>query len=304
MESVLAGCVTVGIQLILVLSINIVSGYARQLVLGQAAFAALGAYTSALLSLRLGWSFWAACPSSLVVAGGVGFLLGLPCLRMPKYYLSVMTLVANALVQHLLRNGRFAGGYFGLGHIPAPQFFNSVLESAAYLPLVLVALAGCVMVDRWFWHTHFGQALRLVSTEEAAIRSPEAARATVVAFVISTMMAGLAGSLFAHFEAFISPFDFGLDTSLFLLAMAACGGLGSPVGAVAGGLLLGGLVESVRSLVVYRLLLSGVVLLLVGLWFPRGLLTAGGFFGFRVPLVSPEQSPECSLSADSVPPHA
>ena len=304
MEKVLAGCVTVGIQLILVLSINIVSGYARQLVLGQAAFAALGAYTSALLSLRLGWSFWIACPSSLLVAGSVGFLLGLPCLRLPKYYLPVMTLVVNALVQHLLRNGRFAGGYFGLGHIAAPQFFHMVLESATYLPLVLVALGGCVMADRWFWHSRFGQALRLVPTGGAPTRSPEATQAIVVAFVISTMMAGLAGSLFAHFEAFISPFDFGLETSLFLLAMAVCGGLGSPVGAVVGALLLGGLVESIRSLVVSRLLLSGVIFLLVGLWFPGGLLGVGRLLGCMVHSRSPGRSPECSLSSDGVPRHS
>jgi branched-chain amino acid transport system permease protein len=86
-------------------------------------------------------------------------------------------------------------------------------------------------------------------------------------------MAGLAGSLFAHFEAFISPFDFTLETSLFILASAACGGLGSLSGALLGALLLGGLFEIAPALTAYRLLVSGLIFLLVGLWFPYGILT-------------------------------
>jgi branched-chain amino acid transport system permease protein len=272
-ESLLPGCVTVGIQVILAMSVNIISGYGRQLSLGQAAFAALGAYTSALLNLRLGLSFWLACPLSLLLTGGVGLLLGLPGLRIQRYYLLIMTLSVNGLVQHLLRHGRFAGGHFGLGHITAPRFFGTILESSAFLPLVLVAIGVCIVTDRWFWHSRFGQVLRDSDAEEMALASPEAVRAVLVAFVMSTMMAGLAGSLFAHFEAFISPFDFTLEASLFVLALAACGGLGSLAGAILGALLLGGLLEIVRPLVVYRLLLSGVIFLLVGLWLPRGLLS-------------------------------
>ena len=279
-ERVLVGCVTVGIQMILVMSVNIISGYARQLSLGQAAFAALGAYASALCQLRLGLSFWLACPLSLLCTAGLGCLLGLPVLRGARYYLLVMTLGLNPLVQHLLRNGRFVGGYFGLGHIAAPRFFTVPLESSAYLPLVLAALGVCIAADRWFWHSGFGRVLRTAGTDETFPGAPAVPRAVLVAFVMSTAMAGLAGSLFAHFEAFISPFDFTFETSLFVLALAAGGGLGSLAGAILGTLVLGGLLEGVRTLVVYRLLLSGLVLLLVGVWFPRGLLTwRGGWVG-------------------------
>ncbi len=273
MASLLLGCATVGIQMMLAMSVNIISGYARQLTLGQAVFAALGAYTSALLNLRLGLSFWVACPLSILVTGCIGFLLGLPCLRMPRYYLMVMTLVVSNLVQHLLRNGRFAGGYFGLGRIEAPRIFGIALESTTYLPLVLIALGVCIITDRWFWHSRFGYVLRACETEACVPTSSAATRATLVAFVISTAMAGLAGSLFAHFEAFISPFDFNLEVSLFILAMAVCGGMGSLAGPLIGALLLGGLFEIARPLVVYRLLLSGGVFLLVGLCFPHGLLS-------------------------------
>jgi branched-chain amino acid transport system permease protein len=89
---------------------------------------------------------------------------------------------------------------------------------------------------------------------------------------MSAAMAGLAGSLFAHFAAFISPFDFDLDTSLFILALAAFGGLGWLPGVILGTVLIAGIFESVRLLAMYRLLCSGMILLVVGFWFPQGLL--------------------------------
>lgn len=273
MEGLLTGGVSVGIQMILAMSVNIISGYARKLSLGQAAFAALGAYTSALLTLRLGLSFWLACPLSIVLTGSIGFLLGLPLLRMPQYYLLIMTLILNALVQHLLRYGRFVGGYFGLGNIAVPHFLHLSLASSAYFPLVLVAVGLCLMADCWFRHSRFGQLLRDVESRDVSSDSSAVGRAILAAFVTSTAMAGLGGSLFAHFETFISPFDFNLEASLFVLASAACGGLGSPLGALLGALMLGGLLEIVRPLAVYRLLVSGAVFLLVGLWMPRGLLS-------------------------------
>ena len=97
-------------------------------------------------------------------------------------------------------------------------------------------------------------------------------QAVLAAWSMSAAMAGLAGSLFAHFAAFISPFDFDLDTSLFILALAAFGGLGWLPGVILGTVLIAGIFESVRLLAMYRLFYSGMALLVVGLWFPQGLL--------------------------------
>ena len=138
-ESIVAGLITVGIQVILAISVNIISGYARQLSLGQAAFAGLGAYASALLNVRLGYSFWIACPLSVFLTGGVGLLLGLPCLRGAKHYILVMTLGTNFLLQHLLLDGRFMGGYLGLGSYSSSTVLCNhvavVGVSAAHFPL-------------------------------------------------------------------------------------------------------------------------------------------------------------------------
>lgn len=299
-ESIVAGLITVGIQVILAISVNIISGYARQLSLGQAAFAGLGAYASALLNVRLGYSFWIACPLSVFLTGGVGLLLGLPCLRGAKHYILVMTLGTNFLLQHLLLDGRFMGGYLGLGRIPPPQFFAITLQSSGYLLLICLSIGVCLMIDRWYWYSRFGQVWRKAPGQRTATAGVAEPRAVWIAFVMSTAMAGLAGSLFAHFEAFISPFDFNLDMSLFILALAVCGGLGSLGGAILGAVLLGGLCEIVQLLSTYRLLTSGLVFLLVGFCFPHGLSTI--FRGRRrSPRSTPAERPPGQSCASKTP---
>lgn len=272
MEALLAGCSTIGIQMILAMSVNTFSGYVRQLTFGHAAFAAFGAYTSALLSLRLGLSFWLACPLSILVTSGIGLLVALPCLRSPKYYLMVMTFMMSYMVQYLLRHGRFAGGYVGLGRIAAPRVWGTTLAATTYWPLVVVALVLCGVVHHRFQASRYGCALGQWRAAGGDLTSPVARRAALFAFVVSAAMAGLGGSLFAHYETFIRPLDFDLEASLFMLAMVVGGGLGSVTGTLLGAVLLGGFFEVVQPLAEYRLLAAGIVFLLVGLWFPDGLL--------------------------------
>jgi branched-chain amino acid transport system permease protein len=254
------------------MSVNIISGYGRQLSLGQAAFAALGAYTSALLSLRLDLSFWLVCPLSSLVTGCFACLLGLPVLQTMRYYVPVMTLSANFLAQNLLRTRPLLGGYIGLGRIPPPRLFGVEFQALLYLMLIIAAIGVCIAADRWFRRSPMGRRLQ-DATAMRANPLPHATRqAVLAAWSMSAAMAGLAGSLFAHFAAFISPFDFDLDTSLFILALAAFGGLGWLPGVIFGTVLIAGIFESVPLLAVYRLLCSGIILLLAGLWFPQGLL--------------------------------
>jgi branched-chain amino acid transport system permease protein len=262
----------VGIYVVLAMSVNIISGYGRQLSLGQAAFAGLGAYTSALLHLHLALPFWLTCPLSFLVTGCLGCFLGLPVLWSMRYYIPVMTLSANFLAQNLLRTRPLLGGYVGLGRIPPPRLFGIEFQPWLYLGLVVAAIGVCIVADRWFWHSPLGQRLRHATAMRADPPSPTTRWAVLAAWSMSAAMAGLAGSLFAHFAAFISPFDFDLDTSLFILALAAFGGFGSLPGVILGTVLLAGVFEGIRFLAVYRLLCSGIILLLVGLWFPQGLL--------------------------------
>jgi branched-chain amino acid transport system permease protein len=268
-SSLLPACVAVGIQAILVISVNLVSGYARRLSLGQAAFAGLGAYVSASLSVQVPLSFWLACPLSVLSGAITGLIVGLPMLGRMPYYVPVITLTLNLLVPPLLRPGRFVGHPPGMGRIPPPWLFDMAFSPGVYLVLVGVALVGCLAADWCFRQSCFGQRLRDdAEAIEAGLSAPGVAG--LAAFGLSTAMAGLAGSLLAHFEAFISPFDFNLEASLFILALAVAGGLGSVWRVLLSAVVLGGMVEGIRALTDYHLLLSGVIFLLAGLRRPWG----------------------------------
>ncbi len=260
--------IAIGIQVILVLSVNMVSGYARQLTFGQAAFAGVGAYTSALLVVRLQVSFWLACPLSILMSTAVGAVCGVPVLRAVRYYVPVMTLTLNVLVFHLMRLGRLIGEPVGLGRIPRPQLFDSMLSSHMYLALVAGAIAYCLLVDWGFRRSAVGRTL--VDTEKSGQDGASKPRhaAAYVALVISAAMAGLAGSLFAHFAAFISPFDFDIETSLFVLAIAAFGGLGFLPGVLISVVGIGWVLEQFRDLMPYRFGFAGIVFLLASLGWP------------------------------------
>jgi branched-chain amino acid transport system permease protein len=285
-ESLIAGCIAVGIQVVLAVSVNIVSGYARQLSLGQVAFAGLGAYTSAVLTMRCGWSFWLACPVTFAAMGGLGLLLGLPALRADRYYIPVMTLGMAFLVPRLLRTGRLVGNTVGWGRLEPPYVFGSPMSPGLYLILVCVAVGGCLLLDRWFWSSRNGQVLR----QETTAFSQAARRAVVLAFSLSTALAGLVGSLFAHYAAFISPFDFEWEASFFVLALAACGGLGNLPGIVTSAVLLGGVFEFFPVLRGYKLLVSGGILLLVGWWFPGGFSAVPRMVGQRTRSIAQGQT--------------
>jgi branched-chain amino acid transport system permease protein len=277
-ENLISGCIVVGLQVVLAVSVNIVSGYARQISLGQAAFAGLGAYTSAVLTMYCGWSFWLASPVTFAVMWGVGLCLGLPLLRADRYYVPIMTLGMAFLVPRLLRTGRLVGQTVGWGRIEPPSVFGSPVSVGWYLILVCVAVGGCLLLDRWFWSSRSGQILR----QEPTDFSLAARRAAVFALSLSTALAGLAGSLFTHYAAFMSPFDFEWDASLFVLAVAACGGLGNLPGVVLSAVLLGGVFEFFPMLRGYKLLVSGGLLLLVGWWFPGGIITVPQLVAQRV----------------------
>lgn len=268
MTNVVEDWIAIGIQVILVLSVNMVSGYARQLSLGQAAFAAIGAYTSAFLVVRWHVSFWLACPLSALLSAAVGAVLGMPVLRAVRHYVPVMTFTLNVLVFHLLRLGRLIGEPEGLSRIPRPELFGRVLSSQTYLGLVAGVIACCLLIDWAFRRSAMGKRLAETAKDEEGHGLKPRSVAVYMALVVSAAMAGVAGSLFAHFATLISPFDFDLETSLFVLAVAAFGGLGCLPGVLISVVGLGWVLEHCRDLIHYRFWFAGVAFLLASLGWP------------------------------------
>ncbi len=264
----------IAIQAIAVCGLNVIVGFAGQISLGHAAFFGIGAYTAALLATKAGLSFWMALPLVVAVSALVGFLLGLPSIRVREDFLAITTIGINFIVEAVFRYVPFFGGALGIGGIPRIVFFGTRMKGMSFFLLcagfLLLTLAACW----WIRKSWAGLACSAIREEEsaAATMGISPVRFKLLAFVIGTAMAGLAGSLYAHYMQFISAGDFSFPVSIGLLSMLVLGGMGTLWGPILGTLILGALPEVFRPLVDYRIFFYTVLLLLMIRFQPGGLL--------------------------------
>jgi len=300
--------VTVVIAIPLALSQNLITGYAGMLTLGQAAFYGIGAYTSALLVMRLGVAWPVALLASGLLAGILGILLGFPCLRVGSDYLTLMTIgfgeIFRVVALHWMALTR---GPMGLPGVPPPQIgpwvFNTNTE-LYYLYLVLAVL--CYFTMHRLVNSYVGRAFSAIREDETAASAMgiNLAFYKVLAFAFGTFWAGIAGSMLAHFLAFVGPMTFNMDESLLHMQMAILGGLGSMPGSILGAAILISVPQIFQSLYEYRMLLNGVLMVVLMIWRPQGILgvaasakaTRGrlqqwfaGVFGKRIPAPAVEE---------------
>ena len=260
---------------VLALSINLVNGQAGQLILGGAAWFAVGAYASALLMLLQNWSFWATLPVSLALGALFGFLVGLPSIRVSGDYLGIVTLGFGEIIRLVLINwGKLTRGPMGLPGIPSPSFFGIQLSSKAaffYLMTALFALTWCLM--NRLTVSKFGlQMLSLREDERVAeALGVNTGRVKVIAFTISAAIAGLSGAFYGSYISFISPDSFVFNDSMLMLAMVILGGMGSPTGSIVGAAILIIAPEALRFLGDWRLVLYGLLLTFMMVYRPAGL---------------------------------
>ncbi|MCR4426646.1 MAG: branched-chain amino acid ABC transporter permease [Firmicutes bacterium] len=269
--------ITIGIFMLLTMGLNIITGYTGQVSLGHAAFFGIGAYTSALLSVKAGIPFWLALPIAAVVTAAVGALLGAVSTRLHDDSLAITTIGVNFVVVSVFQYTQFFGGALGVGGIRYPSVFGHTLTKPEYLVVVIACVVLGIWFDRRLVKSWLGLALRAVGLNEEAAESlgVAGARFKIVAFAIGTAYAGVAGSLYAHFMSFISPQDFGFLTSISIISMAVFGRLGTLRRAILGSLALGLAPEIFRPLVDYRNLMYGALLLLMMRFQPRGLIGDG-----------------------------
>ncbi len=258
----------------LAVGVTLLLGVAGQVSLGQAGFYAVGAYTSALLTTRLGWPVWLALPAAGGVAASAALALG-PVFRLRGHFLAVATAAFGEIVRLVLINwSGLTNGPRGIIGIPPPRFGSWAVESiTAYYYLVLAFLAATLWVGVRLRRGRLGRAWRALGG------NPEAAEASGVpvtslralAFALAAFAAGLGGSLYAHLVGFVSPHTFTFEESVRILAMAVLGGLGSFGGGVGGAVALTLLPEFLRPFEQYRLLVLSGLLLVILIFFPRGL---------------------------------
>jgi branched-chain amino acid transport system permease protein len=251
MDLLLHLSVVIAIYAIFALSLNVEIGYTGLFNFGHVAFFAIGAYTSALLTLS-GVPFVWSLPAALFMAGLCGFLLSIPALKLQGDYFGIATLGFGEILRMIFNNEVWlTKGPMGLPGIPRPEFFGFVFDT---LPRYLVLSAGFALLTfailAFVVLSPFGRALKAVRDDETAaeILGKNAYRFKIKSFVIGSVFAGLAGVLWAHYATFISPGDFTLTETILVLLIVVMGGKGTFLGPVAGAVVLIFFQESVRFL--------------------------------------------------------
>ena len=254
---------SIGTNVLLALSIYLTLSCGL-LTVANAAFMAIGAYSSALLTLHTATPFFVALVLGSLLPALVAFVIGRPTLKLSGVYLAMATLAFGEVVRIAILNTEdLTGGALGLNGIPQLTSWFSVA----------LAVVGAVYVLLRSTQSRFGLTMAAIRQDEVAteVIGINVRAYKLFAFVIGASLAGLAGGLNAHFTFFISPNEYGFDRGVEILAMGVLGGTGSPWGAVLGGVLITLLPELLRGLGNYRPLINGIILILIMLYSPRGL---------------------------------
>ena len=271
-----------GIFAVLALSLNIVLGYLGELSFGHAAFFGIGAYTSALLALRLDVPFWGGLVGAAVLAGVAGLAIGYLTLRIKGPQFAIVTLGFGAIL-HLVASHwiSLTRGPMGLTKIPPPALtlpgagrFEVATETAYYYLTVAVIGATVYGIHRLI-QSRTGRAFLAVRENDALAASIgiDVFRTKLVGFVLATMLAGVGGSLYAHYLRFIAPAVFDLYYVAAMIIMVVVGGKGTLAGPIVGSLVFVGLLEFLRVAGTLRLVLFGALLTVSIVFVPGGLVS-------------------------------
>lgn len=310
----------VGINIILASSLNLVNGYMGEFSLAHAGFMAAGAYVSAVLTQPGGFiaGHPALFPLALIVsalaAGALGFLVALPSFRVRGDYLAIITLAFLMIMKSALENLDVVGGPRGMSGIPR----------LTTLPLVYASVVICLLAIRNFVYSRFGRGVLAIREDDiaCALMSVDTRKVKRLAFMLSAACAGVAGGLFAHLLQFISPRVFDIIKTTEILIMVYLGGVASLMGSIIGATLYTVILEVlrpstvtalldwlppalfhpldvyvIRHLGVLRMIIMPFILVVVMLYWPRGIMGLREWRGFvprreRAALVAGEKPAE------------
>jgi branched-chain amino acid transport system permease protein len=267
-----------GIFAVLALSLNLLLGYTGQLSLGHAAFFGIGAYTSALLTLKLEWSFWIGLPAGATLAGVAGWAIGRLALKLRGAYFVLVTISFAGVVSLVSQNWmELTNGPLGLPGIPAPELaWWSLRTKSAYYYLVLAAVSGSYLVCRRLVRSRVGRAFLALRENEPLAESVgvDPTRYLVFATVVSAAMAGVGGVLYAHYTRFVSPEVFLFGYTVTMVIMVIAGGKGTLAGPIVGALIFSALPEALREVLSWQwqMLSYGALLVLLVYFLPRGIV--------------------------------
>ena len=267
------------INSITVLGLNFITGLTGQMNLGTAGIMAIGAYTSALLSVKAGVSPWLTLIVSMVMGLAIGLGLGYPSLRVQGVYLALTTIGFSEVVRMLLSNFQWTNGIRGVNGIPNLNLpgldgGDPLIRYYIYLALVVIA----VTIAFRFTNSTYGRIYKAIRDNYEAVQACGVNIATpkIMAFTLAAVYGCIAGSLYALHMGFISPSVYTFDYSTTFVVMMILGGIGSVPGCVLGAIICTILPEKLRFLGNWYWIVFSIIILLMILFRPYGLISLLG----------------------------
>ena len=256
--------VLICINIILATSLNLINGITGQFSIGHAGFMAVGAYLAAVCTVKFQLPFLVAIMAGAVAAGLLGFLIGLPTLRLSGDYLAIATLGLGEIIRITILNIPYVGGASGMMGIPRFTTFT----------WVFFAMVFTIFFIKNFVNSTHGRACISIRENEIAAEAMgiDTTKYKVLAFTIGAMFAGVAGALFSHYFYIAHPASFTFMRSFDILTMVVLGGLGSQTGAITGAVLLTFVSAAFASYPEWRMVIYSLLLIILMLYRPQGLL--------------------------------
>ena len=300
---VLRNLIMIGFYMMLGLSLNFVSGYIGEVSLGHAAFYAVGAFTVSLLTVDGGWGFWPSVMAGVLLCGLLGALLAYATMRVSGTYLTVLTLAFFYLVMNIIQNWEsVTHGAAGIFNIPAANIFGIkfTMQNAGYYYCLLAYTALAIVVTRLIINSRFGRAMKAVREDAMASTLIGINNQTyrVIAYVLSGMFAGLAGTLYGPFLGYINYLSFTYNMCLLSLVVLIIGGRGTIKGAIIGAIIIAPLGEVLRMAFTlfeylpvqvmpdpekWRFVLYGLLLVIMMRQRPQGILGGKSRLAYQMP---------------------
>jgi branched-chain amino acid transport system permease protein len=276
---------TIGIAIILSIGLNLLMGFAGQVSLANAAFYGIGAYSVAIAGNVYGVPFWICLPLVSFLTAGLGFIVGLPALRVSGHYLALATLAFVSSVQVVLINWiSVTGGAVGMGTTRTGLGIGMLEDDRAYYVLIVVITLIMILIAARIIKSSTGRAFMAIRDNEnaAEIMGVNLSRYKTAAFAINAFYCAIAGGLHAGLVHYIDPYEFGLWPSIWHLLFIVVGGLGSLLGSILGPLVLVLLPETLRAFAEYRELIFAFVLLLTLVYMPGGIAGAAQLLSYKL----------------------
>ncbi len=259
------------------MGLNVLIGYTGLVSLGHAGFYGLGAYVCALMQVKLGVNFWVALLCAGCFCALIGFLLGLPSLRLSGSYLSIVTLGFCEIVQMILKQWEsVTNGNYGVRNIPKPKFFGLELNlsNGGFLVTIMVLMTLTGLACLALRNSNTGRTWRAIKDDDlaATMMGINTSRYKILAFVVSAFITGLAGGFYSVVNGYIEPTNFVFNVSILILSVVIVGGLGTIRGMIFGAAILQLFPEVFRFLNEWRFVVYGLLLVLMMRFRPQGAL--------------------------------